>query len=196
MCSQDPAVSLRWRVRNTYNETKVVTWDVYGNSQHGTLSVPANSDAFFDTQLVLNSPNTVRLFLDGAQKDVKASGFAKCAVEPSPSASPTTEPTIEPTPIETPTVVPTETPITPSPSPTASPSPTRPLLVLTPLCSDVDDEAALRWKISNPGQTDISFDAIDGDGDSDDYSVVAGQEVEFYTSHSTSSTQLYILLTE
>jgi hypothetical protein len=91
----------------------MTTWDVYGTSQTGSVEALALSDVYFNTVTVPGSPNTVRLFLNGRQIQVKASGGQQCPATPTPTA--------------TATATPTEAPIipTPEPEPTAQPEPTQ-----------------------------------------------------------------------
>lgn len=60
-----------WRVRNSNPFAVDFTWDVYGSSENGSGTVPASSEVFFTTS---TGDKTVRLFVDGQQNDVKASG--------------------------------------------------------------------------------------------------------------------------
>jgi hypothetical protein len=78
MCSANPAATRRWRVRNSNPTAIAFSWDVVGTSQRGSGTVPANSEVFFETVTVPNSPNTTRLFVGGVQQDVKASSGAAC----------------------------------------------------------------------------------------------------------------------
>jgi frataxin-like iron-binding protein CyaY len=98
-------------VRSTFNTDQTATWDVYGTSQAGSVVAIANSDIFFTTQRVMNGSNTVRLFLNGKQVDVKASGLAECAKTPTPTPTATATPTVEFTPTITPTPTATPEPI-------------------------------------------------------------------------------------
>ncbi|MEW6504139.1 MAG: hypothetical protein AB1457_09275 [Chloroflexota bacterium] len=61
-----------WRVRNTNSFAVNFTWDVYGGSESGSGSVPANSDGFFTTS---TGSKTVRIFVNGILNDTKASGL-------------------------------------------------------------------------------------------------------------------------
>ncbi len=75
----------RFRVRNRIDREIAATWDVYGMSESGTLTLPARSganpnpleyaDVFFET----SHRGTVRLFVDGKQADVKAPSANGCA---------------------------------------------------------------------------------------------------------------------
>jgi len=79
MCSPDPSSVRVWRVRNSNAADIVFTWDVYGTSQTGTATAFANTDVFFQTQAVPNSPNTVRVFVNGVLQQTKASGTTTCS---------------------------------------------------------------------------------------------------------------------
>lgn len=125
-CSDDPLKTLRWKVSNPLSEDHLVTWDVYGTAQHGSLVVPALSSAYFLTVTEMSSSNIVRLFDNNTQVDVKAAGFIQCAPTPPPTPEPSAAPTLTPTLV--PTLAPTPTPVdppTPAPSvePTAAPLP-------------------------------------------------------------------------
>jgi hypothetical protein len=94
MCSDDPAVDRRWRVRNPNNFTIAIEWEVVGTSQTGTMTLPAadgtgpngESESFFLTQAI-GGPNTTKIkwvaFTDGSgylvnKENTKASGGAQC----------------------------------------------------------------------------------------------------------------------
>ena len=84
MCSDDPAATRRWRVRNYTSSPIPFTWDVYNAGQLGSgLAQPG--DNFFETVTVPGSPNTTRIFwvVEGvAYSKVKASGGAQCTTPP------------------------------------------------------------------------------------------------------------------
>jgi hypothetical protein len=86
MCSDDPASSRRWRVRNFTDAPVEYTWIVYGTAQSGSGVAPAG-DSFFETATV-GGPNTtiIRWVVDGVQyQKTKASGGAECeTVTPEP----------------------------------------------------------------------------------------------------------------
>jgi hypothetical protein len=80
MCSNDPTVSRRWRVRNATSTPIEFTWNVYGTSQSGSGLAAANGDTYFET-VALAGPNTTKIFWTvGATSynKVKASGGATC----------------------------------------------------------------------------------------------------------------------
>lgn len=84
MCSDNPAETRRWRVRNHTTSPISFTWDVYGTAQSGS-GVAAPGDNFFETVTVPNSPNTTRIFWvvgSATYSKVKASGGAQCATPP------------------------------------------------------------------------------------------------------------------
>ena len=101
MCSDDPTVSRRWRVRNPNSSTVAATWDVYGTDQSGAHQAPPG-DSFFFTQTV-GGANTTRLFVGGVLQQTKASGGAECSpTDPEPTPEPSPEPTATPEPAPTP----------------------------------------------------------------------------------------------
>jgi predicted outer membrane repeat protein len=113
LCSPDPASVRVWRVRNTNPQAVDFTWDVYQTPQTGSGTVPAGStavpsDVTFQTQTVPNSPNTVRLFVNGVQQDVKASSPGACTGVATQTFTPTPDDpslvTVTPTPFVTCTV--------------------------------------------------------------------------------------------
>ena len=80
MCSNDPSVSRRWRVRNATSTPLEFTWNVYGTNQSGSGLAAANGDTYFET-IALAGPNTTKIFwsVEGANyQTVKASGGATC----------------------------------------------------------------------------------------------------------------------
>jgi Tol biopolymer transport system component len=100
MCSDDPAVERRWRVRNPNAAGIEVRWQVVGASQSGSYLAPPG-DSYLNTQTVAG-PNTTKIFWmdenQQQQETVKASGGAQCE-----SALPATAtPTMTATPTETP----------------------------------------------------------------------------------------------
>jgi hypothetical protein len=80
MCSNDPSVSRRWRVRNATSTPIEFTWNVYGTSQSGSGLAAANGDTYFET-VALAGPNTTKIFWTVGTttfNKVKASGGATC----------------------------------------------------------------------------------------------------------------------
>ena len=84
MCSDDPDVSRRWRVRNPNPYAVAVSWDVYGTGQSGSY-IANPGDTYFETQTV-GGPNTTKIYWEdyfGKEYDtVKASGGADCNPDP------------------------------------------------------------------------------------------------------------------
>ncbi|WP_185154137.1 DNRLRE domain-containing protein [Fulvivirga sp. M361] len=80
MCSQDPSIDRRWRVRNPNNFSIPVTWEVYGTSQNGVVEA-LPGDVFFTTATV-GGANTTKIYWYDAsgqlRSKVKASGGATC----------------------------------------------------------------------------------------------------------------------
>ncbi len=84
MCSNNPAETRRWRVRNQTSAPINYTWDVYGTNQSGS-GVAQPGDSFFETITVPGSPNTTRIFWvvgTATYSKVKASGGAQCQDTP------------------------------------------------------------------------------------------------------------------
>jgi hypothetical protein len=81
MCSENPAVNRRWRVRNPNLFDVPVQWDVYPDFQTGLL-VAHPGDNFFYTNTI-PGPNTVRIRWQDQnevwQQTVKASGGQACS---------------------------------------------------------------------------------------------------------------------
>jgi hypothetical protein len=84
MCSPAPETYRVWRVRNANPFEVAFTWDVYKSStgQAGIGVVPpanggGSGEVFFQTQTETGA-NTVRVFVNGQQHDVKASSPAVC----------------------------------------------------------------------------------------------------------------------
>ncbi|MFW5762214.1 MAG: S8/S53 family peptidase, partial [Cyclobacteriaceae bacterium] len=91
MCSSEPAVERRWRVRNPNPFDIAVNYSVYKSDSKGTVIAKANSDTFFFTEAVPNSPNTTIIKYLGSQgkmkQDVKASSGSFCPNQYSHSAA-------------------------------------------------------------------------------------------------------------
>lgn len=84
LCSANPAVSRRWRVRNSNAFPLVFRWEVYqaNPAQSGFVTVPGaqggvQGEVFFETATVAGA-NTVRIFVDARLQDTKASSGAVC----------------------------------------------------------------------------------------------------------------------
>jgi uncharacterized protein len=76
LCSDFPALSRNWRVRNPNSYPVTYVYEVYGTAQTGTL-VANPGDNFFSTVTVAG-PNTTLIKVNGVQQDVKASGGTTC----------------------------------------------------------------------------------------------------------------------
>ncbi len=80
MCSNDPSVSRRWRVRNATSTPIEYTWNVYGTSQSGSGLAAANGDTYFETA-ANTGPNTTKIYWTvgtTTYNKVKASGGEQC----------------------------------------------------------------------------------------------------------------------
>jgi WD40 repeat protein len=91
LCSVNPAAYRLWRIRNSNPVDVVFTWDVYrsptGQNGFGVAPPAVNGVA---SEVIISTvteagANTLRLFVDGAQQDVKASSGAPC---PTPTPTP------------------------------------------------------------------------------------------------------------
>jgi Tol biopolymer transport system component len=84
LCSASPDSYRVWRVRNPNPRDVVVTWDVYRSAtgQNGfVIAPPAQASTPGEVTFITQTepgPNTVRLFVDGVQQDVRASTTARC----------------------------------------------------------------------------------------------------------------------
>jgi len=84
MCSNNPEVFRRWRVRNPNPFEVMVNWSVYGAPQSGTLYAASDSDTFFYTEAIDGPNTTVIKWLDengDEQEKVKASSGEICDVD-------------------------------------------------------------------------------------------------------------------
>jgi len=82
MCSANPSQTRRWRVVSTYTYPVDYHWTVYGTSQTGTLSVPAQGTVYFETATVAG-PNTTIITYGTNGKETKASGGQACSARES-----------------------------------------------------------------------------------------------------------------
>jgi hypothetical protein len=91
LCSANPVAYRLWRIRNSNPVDVVFTWDVYrsptGQNGFGVAPPAVNGVA---SEVIISTvaeagANTLRLFVDGAQQDVKASSGAAC---PTPTPAP------------------------------------------------------------------------------------------------------------
>lgn len=91
MCSSEPGLERRWRIRNPNPFDVAVNYNVYKSGIKGTVIAKANSDTFFFTEAVPNSPNTTIIKYLGSKgkikQDVKASSGAFCPNQYSNSAA-------------------------------------------------------------------------------------------------------------
>jgi hypothetical protein len=85
MCSNNPGQYRVWRVRNSNPSEVLFTWAVYNSptGQNGFSIAPAANgstpgEVTFITQTETGA-NTLRIFVDGALQDTKASGGAVCS---------------------------------------------------------------------------------------------------------------------
>jgi hypothetical protein len=129
MCSTDPVLALRWRVRNLNPYDVPFTWVLFGTSISGSEVAPASSDYYFTTPT--QASNTLIISVDGVVQDTKANSGQPCS---SDTATPTL--TFTPTDTATNTVTPTNTATvtaTPTATATFTPSDTAtPTLTFTP----------------------------------------------------------------
>ena len=77
MCSNDPALTRAWRVRNPNITDVDFTWKLYGTAIDGIATAPASSDYHFETP-TQPGPNTLIISVGGVQQAVKASGGQRC----------------------------------------------------------------------------------------------------------------------
>ena len=84
VCSNNPDLFRRWRVRNTNPFQVMVTWEVVGTPQMSSLMVDGGTDTFFYTFAVSGPNTTIITWLDengDEQSDVKASSGEMCDVD-------------------------------------------------------------------------------------------------------------------
>ncbi|MTI22476.1 choice-of-anchor D domain-containing protein [Fulvivirga sp. RKSG066] len=85
VCSNNPDLFRRWRVRNPNPFVVMVNWYVVGTSQSGILYAEGDSDTFFFTEAIPGSPNTTKIvWIDengDEQEKVKASGGEICDID-------------------------------------------------------------------------------------------------------------------
>ncbi|MCO6431896.1 MAG: hypothetical protein J5J00_13640, partial [Deltaproteobacteria bacterium] len=89
-CSHNPSETLNWRVTSPFGTDTKVKWTVWGTNQKGTVNVPAYGEAFFSTNTVAFSSNTVIISYLDRQADVKSAVYIKCPT-PTPTATSTPE---------------------------------------------------------------------------------------------------------
>jgi hypothetical protein len=91
LCSANPAAYRLWRIRNSNPVDVVFTWDVYRSptEQNGFGVAPPAVNGVASEVIISTvaeaGANTLRLFVDGAQQDVKASSGTAC---PTPTPAP------------------------------------------------------------------------------------------------------------
>jgi hypothetical protein len=84
LCSANPAAYRLWRIRNSNPVDVVFTWDIYRSpSGQNGFGVAPPAVGGVASEVIISTvteagPNTLRLFVDGAQQDVKASSGATC----------------------------------------------------------------------------------------------------------------------
>ncbi|MEO9871453.1 choice-of-anchor J domain-containing protein [Ekhidna sp.] len=89
VCSNNPDLFRRWRVRNMNSFRVMVTWEVVGTSQTSSLWVDGGTDTFFFTFAVSGPNTTIIKWLDengDEQQNTKASGGEMCDVDNSCNA--------------------------------------------------------------------------------------------------------------
>jgi len=83
-CSLDPGNVRTWLVRNTNPDPVNFTWKVIDTAQYGSRTVPNGTEdnpgeVTFETQTVSDSPNTVRIFVNGIEQDQQDSLSDYCS---------------------------------------------------------------------------------------------------------------------
>ncbi|MEO1254849.1 MAG: T9SS type A sorting domain-containing protein, partial [Bacteroidota bacterium] len=84
VCSNNPELFRRWRVRNVNPFRIMVTWEVVGTSQTSSLWAEGGTDTFFFTLAVPGPNTTIIKWLDengNEQQKVKASSGEMCDVD-------------------------------------------------------------------------------------------------------------------
>ncbi|MCI0708708.1 MAG: hypothetical protein L0154_00960 [Chloroflexi bacterium] len=110
VCSTDPTVTRRWRVRNLNPFAVLFDWELFGTGVSGSAVAPANSDYFFETPT--QDANLMIISVNGVVQDTKTSNGQACATDtPTPTDTPTATDTTTPsnTPTNTATFTPTNT---------------------------------------------------------------------------------------
>jgi len=87
VCSINPDTTRIWRVRNTNPDPVSFTWEVVGTGQTGSGTVPGSTAAIpgeitFETQTVPDSPNTVRILVNGTEQNQQDSISDYCPQPP------------------------------------------------------------------------------------------------------------------
>ena len=84
MCSDNPSSYRRWRIRNSNPYDVFFTWDMYNSPtrQNGFGVAPPSVNGVASEIFILTGTeagaNTLRIFVNGQQQDVKASSAAQC----------------------------------------------------------------------------------------------------------------------
>jgi len=84
MCSNNPDLFRRWRVRNPNPFRVMINWQVVGTSQSGVLYAAGDDDTFFYTEAIDGPNTTIIKWLDEEgveQQKVKASSGEVCDVD-------------------------------------------------------------------------------------------------------------------
>ena len=77
VCSDNPASTRRWRIRNPNSHPVVANWQIIGSTQNGEITVPANSDVFFET--ITKGTNIASLSVDHVLQAIKLSKWYACS---------------------------------------------------------------------------------------------------------------------
>ncbi|MEO1099459.1 MAG: hypothetical protein AAFX57_17145 [Bacteroidota bacterium] len=84
MCSNNPDLFRRWRIRNPNPFQVMVTWNVVGTTQSGIVYATGDGDTFFFTEAIDGPNTTIIKWLDEngvEQQKVKASSGEICDVD-------------------------------------------------------------------------------------------------------------------
>lgn len=84
VCSDDPSVSRRWRIRNPNPVSVGVAWELLGTSQTGNITATPG-DTFFSIATIPNTANTIKIIWSNEKGEsrsaTKASEVEQCGVE-------------------------------------------------------------------------------------------------------------------
>lgn len=158
ICSENPNVTLRWKVKNPYSDPMQLAWKLYQTSISGTVIASGNADTIFETPRWVSGStsgsNTLQLFLNDIQIAVKASELAACptpTATPTASSTPTSTATFTAT--STPTITRTFTPTsTNTPIPTSTNTAT-PTITLTPTKTSTPNPSSTPTPYYSPTMT-------------------------------------------
>ncbi|MEM9858339.1 MAG: S8 family serine peptidase [Bacteroidota bacterium] len=84
MCSNNPDIFRRWRVRNPNPFQVMINWNVVGTTQSGIIYAAGNEDTFFFTEAIEGANTTIIKWLDQdgeERQNVKASSGEVCDVD-------------------------------------------------------------------------------------------------------------------